>query len=202
METLILGTQAAFTALSTDNIKTHLNITDSQQDSYVAALLSAAVVYCERRLQLDLRATTWTLQLDSFPECDPINLLRGPIQSVSSVTYYDADNVSTVLSTSEYTTVKPSFFPGGIIPVTYWPVSYPRPDAVAIAYTTGFVGSGNGSGAGAWTVPQNVVHAIRLLCGQWYAERENISYGPNTVMGATGMAVDALLDQFTVVGVG
>ena len=32
--------------------------------------------------------------------------------------------------------------------------------------------------------------------------RENISYGPGTVMGATGCAVDALLDQFSVTAVG
>jgi hypothetical protein len=219
---LILGSQTSFSALSTADIKAHLNITDSGQDSYVASLLAAAVVYVERRLQLDLRTTDWTLVLDQFPiwaafnwldrygnnvyvypavseyavgrltqRWQEIDLLRGPVQSITSIQYYDPSNVLQTYSSANYALVQPSFFPGRVEPIVFWPVSYPRPDAVQIQFVTGMT-----------TPPANILHALKLICGQWYAARENISYGPGTVMGNTGCAVDALLDQFSVVGIG
>ena len=176
-------------------------------------------------MQLDLRATIWTLQLDRFPGfwCNDtdgfgyggwgygpfaggswwtypsrymqrrmqIHLLRGPLQTLNSVTYYDTNKTLQTIDPSQYTYSKPSYFPADIEPMTVWPVSYARPDAVSINFTTGLN-----------PIPVSILHAIKLICGQWFSARENISYSPSTAMGVTGLAVDALLDQFAVVAVG
>ena len=232
---LVLGNQSSFTALTAADILTHLNITDQSQYAYVQTLLNAAVVYVERRLQLDLRPTYWTLYLDQFPVWASFNwldrwgnyinvypnvseyaigrltqrwqeipLLRGPVQGITQVGYFDTTNTWNVMESDQYTYVAGSFFPACIEPTIYWPISYPRPDAVQIEYVTGFSDSGaSGSGYNAPdNVPASILHALKLLCGQWYMERTNGSFGPNTVMGATGCAIDALLDQFQVQAIG
>ena len=221
----VLGSQSPFSALSTADIKQHLNISDSGQDGYLSSLLASAVMFVERRIQLDIRETIWTLQLDRFPgywciDTDgfgyggwgygpfaggswwtypsrymmrrmAIPLQRGPLVSLNSVKYFDTANTQQTMTTGQYTYSKPSYFPADLEPTTVWPVAYARPDAVSINFTTGMN-----------PVPVSLCHAIRLLCGQWYASRENISYGPQTAMGNTGCAVEALLDQFQVVGLG
>jgi len=211
---LNIGTQSTFAGLTTAQIKAHLNITDSGQDTYIAALLQAAVVYVERRLQLDIRQTTWTLYADEFPyyaydsesyygqRLQEIDLLRGPVRSITSIYYYDAENTYTLLGSGEYILSSPSYFTGKVYPVLCWPITpYCRPDAIQISFTTGMDGTGSGSGSGD-DIPVSILHAIKLICGQWYAARENIAYGPGTAMGVTGCAVDSLLDQFAVQTIG
>lgn len=209
------GAQSSFSALSVADIMLQLNVTDSTQNAYVTTLLNAAVGYIERRTALDLRTTTWTLVGDSFPYppywnwrgygyfpimipnypqyalgseilyIQEINLKRGALQSVTSITYYDLTNTLQTLDPATYALKKPTYLPGAIQPMTYYPIAYPRPDAVAITYV-----------AGLSTVPDDILHAIKLLCGSWYMAREDIAYGPNTVSGATGCAVDALLATY------
>ncbi len=219
---LQLVSQSAFTALSTGDIKSHLNISDSSTDTYLQSLLDTAVVYCERHLQLDLRSTTWKLVLDQFPiwgnyqwmdrwgnyvyvwpwvsefavgrvtqKWQEISLKRGPITGITSIQYYDVNNALQTVDSSTYRFATPSYQPARVEPVLYWPVAYPRPDAVAITFTVGFS-----------TPPATVLHAIKLLVGKWWALREDIAYGPDTAHKASDEAVNCLLDQFRVYSYG
>jgi uncharacterized phiE125 gp8 family phage protein len=43
---------------------------------------------------------TWELVLDAFT--DAILIPRGPVQSITSITYYDADEVLQTLATDQY----------------------------------------------------------------------------------------------------
>lgn len=217
---LQLVSQTSFSALSVADIEAHLNVQSSTAtDAYVQSLLNAAVAYVERQTGMDCRSTTWNLVLDQFPiwasfnwydrygnyvylypnvgeyaigrltqRWQEIPLKRGPLQTVSSIQYYDMNNQSQTLASNQYAYTTPTYFPAKVEPVTFWPVAYPRPDAVTIQFVSG------------WTtanVPQSVLHAIKLLCGTWYNQREDIEYGPGTVGHATGCAVDALLQNFS-----
>jgi hypothetical protein len=114
-----------------------------------------------------------------------ILLPRGPLQTLTSIVYYDASNVEQTLGTDQYTYTTETYLPARLEPVQYWPIAYPRPDAVTITYVSGYT-----------TVPPSILHAIKLLCGTWWSLREDINYGPGTAVGATGQAVESLLGQF------
>lgn len=213
---LQLSSQTSFSALTVSDIKTHLAITDTAWDSYIGTLLDASVLQVERALSLDLRNTTWKLVLEQFPlwaqmdwmtrfgdaayiwpgtwefavgrttqRWQAINLQRGPVQSVTSVTYYDPTNAQQTVDPTTYRFSQPSYFPGRLEPVTFWPVAYPRPDAVTITFVTGFT-----------SIPASLLHAIKLLCGKWWASREALAYGPGTALAVSDEAIDCLLSQF------
>ncbi len=113
-----------------------------------------------------------------------IDLKRGPVSSVTSVQYYDGSNNLVTYDSSNYALMKPSYHPGYLEPLSYWPSAYARPDAVTITFVTGFA-----------SIPAQVKHAIRLLVGLWWSAREDLAYGPGTVGNAVGGAVDVLLGQ-------
>jgi len=220
---LVLVNQTAFSALQASDIRTHLNITDTSTDAYIQSLIDAAVVYCERITGLDLRPTTWNLVLGQFPiwanyswgdrygnylslfpylnefaigrdlqRWQEILLPRGPVTAVNSIKYYDVTNALQTLPTSSYNVVLPSYTAGRIEPNIYWQLAYPRPDAVTVSFTSGF---SNNSGDVNY-IPQTLIHAVKLLVGLWWNQREDINYDPRTVQGNVGMAVDSLLSTF------
>jgi hypothetical protein len=211
---LILLSQDDFTALSVQDVKEHLGVVDFASDDLIARYLRATVRHIERRLGLDLRSTTWKLQLDDFHKRHywvpyagagfyglgfgypygygygfhhlhhhGLDLMRGPLVSVESVKYVsDAVGTQVTVSPTTYVVDQPSFLPGRVIPIQSWPVPYVYPNAVEVNFTTGFD-----------MVPDDILHAIELGVGESLYDRENIAYGPETVSGRVGDAIDNLL---------
>jgi len=206
---LQLVQQSPFTEFRVEDLMWHLNVVDESQMPYLGTLLEAAVTYCERETQMDFRSTQWNLILDQFPYWWPygdppyawpqisevgatrytqrwqaIILNRGPIRSVNSITYFDTANAQQTVDPTTYAYATPSYAIGVIEPVQVWPIAYSRPDAVTVNFTTGLS-----------PVPANILHAVKMLAGSWYAMREDMAYGPGTVNAATGTAVQCLLAQ-------
>lgn len=226
---LQLVSQDNFTALSLSDLKSHLRVTGSQDDSYINSLLQAAVAYCERTTALDLRNTTWKLVRDQFPVWGAFNwtdrygnlqyvyptvaeyaigrmtqkwqeipLMRGPLQSVQSVQYFDGTNALTTIASDQYRYATYAYQPSALEPVQYWPIAYPRPDAVQIIFSTSLLApTGSGSGEAGNVIPASILHAIRLLVGSWFMMREDQAYGPQTIHQAVGTTVECLLSQFS-----
>jgi len=145
--------------------KAHCRIDVTADDDYVSALITAARQWCEKRLGQSFITQTWRLSLDRFPpHC--FELPYSPLLAVSSVTYYDEGNALQTLSTSLYE-VDANSRPGRLAPVwgESWPSTYERMNAVAVTYTAGY-------GSAASDVPAGVKHAIKLLVGHWYENRE------------------------------
>jgi uncharacterized phiE125 gp8 family phage protein len=80
---------------------------------------------------------TWRLTLDAFP--DALKLYNPPIVSVSSVKYYDEDNVLQTLDPQDYTVDNVSE-PGYIVPApdVDWPCTYDKINAVVVEYVAGY----------------------------------------------------------------
>ena len=77
---------------------------------------------------------------------DAIELPRPPINSVSSVQYYDEDNVLRTFSTSNWFLVNESFTAKVVLVDGYtWPSTFRRDDALQITFTSGYepIGSPN-----------------------------------------------------------
>jgi hypothetical protein len=116
-----------------------------------------------------------------------IRLPRGPVQSVSSIAYYDAAGSQQTLGAGNYE-VDITAVVARICPVTssFWPTTAIKLNAVSVTYITGF-------GAAA-AVPGDIVAAIKLLVGHWYENREAVNVGNITT--ELPLAVDALLAAY------
>ncbi len=70
--------------------KSHLRLDDTNEDTLLAALIRSAREHLERATGLSLITQTWRLYLDSIPEDGVIQIARGPVQTIESLTLYDA----------------------------------------------------------------------------------------------------------------
>ncbi len=126
--------------LSVEEAKRHLRVLNSDLDDEIASLVRASRDYCERFTQRTLRTTvTRTLKLDAW-WCSAVKLPWPPLLTVSGITYYDADNASQTLGTSNYSVELSTDGGGRVIWATdaTIPALYSRPDAITITFTAGY----------------------------------------------------------------
>lgn len=140
---------------------------------------------------LALISQTWRQDFDGF--ADVMRLRVGPLMSVSSISYYDADNGAQTLSTDVYTVFADEIGPYiALKPDQSWPTSYSRDDAVRVTWTAGF-------GASATDVPMAIRQALLLLVAHWYDNRGIAVTGANAT--EIPMAAKSLLAPFRRIGV-
>jgi uncharacterized phiE125 gp8 family phage protein len=154
-------------------------------DSLIAAQLAAAHEYCEHYTGRSYGSQTLELALDAFPS-GPIQLPRGPVTGVTSVTYIDSAQVTVVLSNAMYALddySAPAWLTFAYN--TVWPDTLAAPNAVKVRYV-----------AGASTLPSAVRAALLLIVGHLYEHRESVSSGnlASPSLTIVPMGVDALLD--------
>lgn len=160
--------------LSLPEAKIHCRVTQSEDDEYLADLIVAAREYVEMNIPggRQLVSATWDYIADRLP-CgrERLELPKPPLVSVTSVTCYDAANVSTVMPSSDYVVLAATSLPGAIQPASgaVWPATYCRDDAVSIRFVAGY---GTAS-----AVPMRAKQAMRLLVAHWYDQREPATAG-------------------------
>ena len=109
-----------------------------------------------------------------------------PLQSVTSITYYDDDGYGTVFASSDYI-VDTDSTPGQIVlkNSASWPSFTPLEiGAVRIRFVCGY--------GLAVAVPEQFRQAIKLLVGHWYENREAIATS-GAVPKEVPLAVESLL---------
>jgi len=173
-----------------DAAKLHLKMDGIDADDLlIAAQLSAARAMCEANLSQAFVTTSFLLKLDGWPtdRCGVVEreilLPRCPLISVASVSYRDAADALTVMSTSDYDVLTGK--PGRVAlkPAASWPSVDPlRRDSVEIAFTAGY--------GSATAVPPNIKAAVLLMLGHLYINREAVVAGSMTEVPLT---VSALL---------
>ena len=164
---LVLVTPPAAEPLTLVEVKSHLRIEHSDDDSLIQRLIDVAVRFVDVQGSLGKAMITQTWAEWFAPNPSTITLGVGPVQSVSAIRYYDADNalqVATlsnflVMGTPSQTIVKPK------IGFT-WPTVFVRDDAIKIEYVVGYGNAAN-------DVPQTVRHALMMLVAHYYENREN-----------------------------
>lgn len=156
---LTLVTPAASYPVTLSDLKEHLAIDVASEDDRLTAMLAAATALCETETQRAYVSQTWKQTQRAFP-CGKLYLPKPPLSSVTSVKYYDADNVQQTWDSSNYYVCKGTKAQGWIEPVDNWPATYDRPDAVEIIFVAGGF------------APAQVAHAIKVICGQWNEGRE------------------------------
>lgn len=160
--------------ISLTDVKNQLRITTTADDDSFREFIAATRHRAEQFLGKTLITSTWEYKLDCFtrsnriyPTANQIMLPMGPIQSISSITYIDADGVSQTLSSANYQfdrrgRLKPAFG-------TTWPSTRDQYDAVTITYVAGETSAGN--------VAPDIRHALLLMVGAADIGREDIFIG-------------------------
>ena len=183
-------TEPTAEALTTTEAKAHLRVLHPDEDTLIAGYSKTWREWLEERTNRTYVKSTWDYFQDRWPDgSDPIELPRGPLISVTSVKYTTTSATTTrTLSATSYT-VDTASEPAriGLKSGQAWPVSMLRSqNGVEVRYNAGFATSATG-------VPQRAKHALRLLVGSAYVNREAVIVGSiNTTLK---MAVDSLVSD-------
>lgn len=145
------------------DVKDHLHITDTAEDDFLTSLITVAREHVESFCNRSIPVQTIIARFDRFPyqgQC--IRLPQSPVSSITSVQYVDTDGVTQTWPSSNYVlddASEPARFD------TAYNVTYPTTrneiNAVTITYS-----------AGESSPPAAILHAIYLIIGDLYANRE------------------------------
>lgn len=178
-----LVTAPAAPLVSLADAKAQLRVDHDDEDTLIAGLVAAAEGHLDGAdgvLRRALVTQTWE---ESFPHFAYSMFLKlGPVQSITSVKYYDADNAEQTVSASVYNLYET---PGKAYVQQAsgqsWPAqTYSRDDAVTIRYVCGY-------GAAA-DVPDAIVHAAKLLLSHYYEHRTAVTAGAIPAVLPLGVA--------------
>lgn len=185
----VLITPPSDTPISLSEVKGHCRVDHNDDDTVLTSLLNAAVAYLDGWsgvLGRCLVTQTWRQDFDAF---GILRLPLGPVASISSVTYYDADNEQQTLSADAYALLADELGAYvGLKPDQSWPSTYGRADAVSVTFV---------AGTAAADVPWPIKAAILLLVAHWYENREAAAAG---AMSELPMAVSALISPHRRIG--
>lgn len=165
--------------------KAQLRVDWVTEDTQISSYILAAREYCEGFQNRAYITQSWDLWLDGWPSEDRFNVPLPPLQSVTSIKYYDTANVETTLPAADYF-VDDKSEPGRVV-LAYgktWPSTTLRPaNGVVVRFTAGY-------GLAA-AVPQKVKQAILLLVTLMYEKRLPVVEGK--IVGEVPFAVSSLL---------
>lgn len=151
--------------VSLSEVKDHCNELSSDHDSKLIGLIYAAIGAVEHYLQRSIITQTWKMQFDCFHEC--FYLLKGPAQSVTSITYVDSSGQSQTLSSDKY--VLDTASDPARVYLSYgevYPSTRSIKNAVAITYIAGYGLKGH-------NVPEPIRHAIKMIVADLFNNPES-----------------------------
>ncbi len=95
-------TPPAVEPITLAEVKAHLRLDANDEDALLAGLVRAARIHLESETGLCLIARSLRLYLDDWPEGRVIQIARGPVQAVETVTVYDALGAPVEIDVSGY----------------------------------------------------------------------------------------------------
>jgi len=186
----VLITPPSDTPVSLSEVKGHCRVDHNDDDAVLEALLAAAVDHLDGWTGILGRCIVSQTWRQDFPSFGCMRLALGPVKSIASVTYYDADNAQQTLSSDIYTLLTGPLGDYVVLkPDQSWPEHYSRPDAVSVTYE---------AGAEPEDVPAAIKAAILLLVAHWYENRGAAGEGG---MAELPFAVSALIAPYRRTGV-
>lgn len=159
-------TAVATEPVTTANAKSHLQVTHADQDTLIAAYVSAAREFGEHYTGRAFAPQTLEMALHCFPGSDGEILLdMPPVASITHIKYTDTSGTEQTLSSANYALslygderkVAPTYG-------NYWPTTQDIPDAVRIRYVTGYT-----------TLPKAPYTGLLLLIGHMFENRQAVT---------------------------
>jgi uncharacterized phiE125 gp8 family phage protein len=181
----------ALRVVDVEEAKAHLRVEVDDEDDLIEGLVLAAESRLDGWAGLLGRCMinqTWRASYASW--CGPVMELPFPDVSSVDVTYFDSDGVEQTLSDVHYGLIETA---GGT--AIEWRASFAAPslssrsDAVRVSMVTGF-------GAAASEVPEAIRHAIKLMVGGWYENREESVIGVSVASLPVSLAAESLIAPY------
>lgn len=198
---LKLVTAPSSEPVTLSDAKMHLRVDLSftNDDGYISGLIMAARAYIEDVTGRALVTQTWDMWLDRWPSVDFIEIPLPPLQSVTSLTYWDVDSAEYSLTENDEFTVDTESLFGRIIleDDEVWPSEVLHPNnPIKIRFVAGYLDTSSPPDSAAG-VPAPLKQAIKLLIGHWYSNRMAVS--PDQ-MGEVPLGVKSLLAPYRAYG--
>ena len=163
-----LVTAPTIEPVSLAEVKAQARILDNNTDDVLASYITVAREAAESHMGRGLLTQTWKLVLDGFTNDIPLPM-ASPLQSVTSVEYYDDDGTLQTLATTYYGTDLVSR-PGRVVlkPEQSWPSvqSDRRNGAVIITYVVGWTTAA--------AVPERIKQGIRQYVTYLEMDRDGL----------------------------
>lgn len=147
--------------LTTQQAKDHLRVTHDYEDALIASLVAVACDAIGEESGRTLASETWEIADTGFSGL--VTLPRSPVASLTSVKYY-LDGVLTTDTLANY-----RLYDGedrsqvGPLETASWPAGQTRPDGTVIRFVAGYT-----------TLPEALRHAVLLMVGHLYQNREAV----------------------------
>lgn len=140
----------------------------TEEEALIESFITASRQWCENYLRRAIGLQTFKLTLERFPNLNYPILLRPPLKLVSSIKYFDVDNVEQTLDPNDY------FFsfsePGQVkMKIGIWPKTFDRSDAVVVTFSSGYQ---DGSPIETEALPKTIRTAILMQVADLYENRE------------------------------
>ena len=137
---------------------------ETADDTWITTALTIVREQVEALTNRSLMPQTLELAISNFQ--DVIQLPKPPYTSLTSITYYDEDNVSQTLSSALYL-VNDFVEPAEVTKESAqsYPAVYDRPDAIRLTFVTGY--------ANAAAVPASIKQAMLMLLTDLYDNRSS-----------------------------
>lgn len=165
-------TQPASEVVTVAEMKSHLRIDSDDEDTIIGDYITAATDMVDAEfgeIGQALITQTWSLVLPMFPGSGRFDLPVSPVQSITSVTYYDGDNAEQTLTASAYRlTALQDRARVDLVNGYSWPATYDRADAVTVTYVAGY-------GDASTDIPEGIRQAVRMLAAHFYENREAVT---------------------------
>lgn len=207
---LRLITPPAYSPITLAQALAHLRVDAGDDDAYVALALASAVSAVESFTKRPLYKQQWRYALNQFPygrtgfddfrplwmEAGAIELPLAPLVAtnpITSIAYVDEAGAAQTLGSSHY---RVSNSDRCVVAPTYgevWPVTLAVQDAVTIDFYAGYAEDTTG-GDTANVIPPALKHAVLLMLGQFYANREAVITG--TIAVELPLGVQSLCAPF------
>jgi len=183
-----LVTAPASDPVTLAQVKAHLRIDHTDDDTILGVFIKAAIGYLDGWYGIAHRALVTQTWLDSYGHFETeMRLSVGPVVSVTSVIYETTGFTDETLSNSLYSLLED---PRGHFiapkPGITWPPVSDRRDAIRIQYV---------AGTAVESVPPAIIAALLLIVGDLYAHRETVS-AANIAHIPSAATVDMLLNPF------
>jgi uncharacterized phiE125 gp8 family phage protein len=187
-------TPPAIEPVTLDEAKKHLNVSIGDDDALIQGFITAARQLAENMTGRQMVTATWVGRLDGFPADGEIPLPKPPLQSVTSIKYFDLDGVEQTLDTGVYL-VDADSTPGRILlsPDQNWPGTRAQANAITIEFVAGWPVAGEPPSVA--TTPEAIKSWIKLRVAGMYEFREPVVTGP-MVTELKRDFVDGLLDPY------
>ncbi|MGI9425185.1 MAG: head-tail connector protein [Hyphomicrobiaceae bacterium] len=155
----------AIEAITVTEVKEHMRVDHSEEDTLIASYIATSRLHIETALGLSLITQHWTWFADCWPFNGIVEVPLRPLQSVSEIRLRDGDDSLQVIDPVVYAVDTISEPPRIASRTGYWPTPNAELNGIEIDLKTGFGDAAN-------DVPADIRQALLLLTTHWFENRD------------------------------